>query len=79
MTTTKPKQEMPAHTHYDSRICFGILYFDTPAKANKAARIVQARGDTYNGGWFHGMACGRATQFDYVDPKLGKLYAVTEA
>jgi hypothetical protein len=24
------------------------------------------QGNTYNGGWFHGMACGRDTSFDYV-------------
>jgi hypothetical protein len=39
---------------------------------------VRERGETYNGGFFHGMACGRAHSFDYEDKELGKLFAVTE-
>jgi len=66
---------MPVKT--DSRICFGIQYFSTEADAEAFARIVLTRGDTYNGGFFHGMPCGRDKGFDYTDEKLGQLYAVT--
>lgn len=50
----------------DSRICFGIEFYDSEEKARYATLITQVQGNTYNGGWFHGMACGRDTSFDYV-------------
>lgn len=50
----------------DSRICFGIHFYDTEEKAYYATLITKVQGNTYNGGWFHGMACGRDTSFDYV-------------
>jgi hypothetical protein len=50
----------------DSRICFGIHFYDTEEKARYATLITQVQGNTYNGGWFHGMACGRDTSFDYI-------------
>ena len=62
---------------YDSRICFGIVYFATEKDADAYAAWVTAKGITYNGGFFHGMPCGRDTTWDHVDPKLGQLYAVT--
>jgi hypothetical protein len=61
----------------DSRICFAIAYYAREADAETAAKIVVARGETYNGGFFHGMCCGRDAGWDYVDPVHGKLYAVT--
>ncbi len=66
---SKPK---PVKT--DSRICFGISYFKTEADA-----LAFAKGGTgyYNGGFFHGEPCGRASSHDHVDPEHGKLYAVT--
>jgi hypothetical protein len=50
----------------DSRICFGIHFYDTEEKALYATLHTKMQGNTYNGGWFHGMACGRDTSFDYV-------------
>lgn len=70
----------PVPVKRDSRICFGIHYFATEADAKAAAAIVRKRGDTYNGGHFHGMPCGRDTGFDHVDRDTGeKVYAVTVA
>ena len=50
----------------DSRICFGIHFYDSEEKARYATLITQVQGNTYNGGWFHGMPCGRDTSFDYI-------------
>jgi hypothetical protein len=50
----------------DSRICFGIRFYDSEEKAGVATLITKMQGNTYNGGWFHGMPCGRDTSFDYV-------------
>lgn len=50
----------------DSRICFGIYFYDSEEKARIATLITQVEGNTYNGGFFHGMACGRDTSFDYI-------------
>lgn len=50
----------------DSRICFGIHFYDSEEKARYATLITKVQGNTYNGGWFHGMPCGRDTSFDYI-------------
>lgn len=64
----------------DSRICFGIEWFATEEEAEAFGEEVRKRGDRYNGGWFHGMACGRDYSFDHVDKETSKkLYAVTTA
>ena len=73
----KAKTTMPTRVKHDSRICFGIDYYATEADANAADKLVRKRGDTYNGGFYHGLACGRDTSFDHVDPTLGPLFAVT--
>ncbi len=63
----------------DSRICFGISYFATQEEAAEYADEVRRRGTTYNGGYFHGMPCGRSGQFDHKDRETGRmLYAVTD-
>lgn len=60
----------------DSRSCFGLEWYTTEAAAIKRAEQV----DFYpiNGGWLDGVACGRAKQFDYIDPEQEgrKLFAV---
>jgi hypothetical protein len=61
----------------ESRICFAIYYFKTKRDAVRYDAVVRKRGDTYNGGFFDGMACGRDERFDHKDPELGQLYAVT--
>ena len=64
---------------YDSRICFGIAFFETMEHADEYAAEVKRKGLTYNGGFFHGMPCGRDTTWDHVDKETGKqLYAVTD-
>lgn len=73
--TAAPSAPVPVKS--ESRICFGIMWFKTEADADAAAEQVRAKGYTYNGGWYHGMACGREPVWDYTDPVLGRLYAVT--
>ena len=70
--------QLPKPVKSDSRICFGIDYFYTEAEANAYDAFIRERGDTYNGGVYHGMDCGRDSRFDHVDAASGKkLYAVT--
>lgn len=69
---------LPKPVKFDSRICFAIAYFSSEKDADIYAAHVRKQGYTYNGGWFHGMACGRDKTWDHVDAKLGQLYAVTE-
>lgn len=69
---------VPVPVEHDSRTCFGINYFASEVDATEYAKIVTWRGDTYKGGFFDGMTCGRAPEFDYVK-KGKKLYAVTVA
>lgn len=69
---------VPTPVKRDSRICFSIAYFASEADAHKYHDEVRRRGITYNGGWFHGMPCGRDKTWDHEDPVLGKLYAVTD-
>lgn len=63
----------------DARTCFGVHFFDTKEKADAYDIYIFHRGDTYNGGWFHGMACRRDTRFDYINEAGVQLYAVTVA
>lgn len=72
------KKAAPVPVKQDGRICFGIDYYATEEDAQVAAAIVREQGRTYNGGYFHGMPCGREEHRDYVDPETGKkLFAVT--
>jgi len=76
--TTRPKyRPVPAPFKSQGRICFGINWYRTEAEAIEAGEIVRERGETYNGGYFHGMPCGRDKQWDYDDADAGRLYAVT--
>lgn len=69
---------LPQPIKRDSRTCFGILFFATEADADLYAAAVKAQGQTYNGGFLHGMACGRDRAFDHtVDGTT--YYAVTVA
>lgn len=74
MQATK-KKPVPVQT--DSRICFGLEWYATETDAKRAAKIIRDRGDTYNGGYFHGSPCGRETSFDYTDESGRKLFAVS--
>jgi len=62
--------------HKDVRTCFAIAYFTNEADA--LAHADETKGATYNGGMFHGMACGRDASWDYTDKRDGvKYYATT--
>lgn len=72
-----PAVQIPTPAKIESRICLGVAYFFTEEDAQTYAKMVHERGDTYNGGYFHGMSCGREPGRDYTDKALGRLYAVT--
>lgn len=80
-TRVKPAPQpypAPNVVKIDSRICFSIAFYASEDDANRAHEIGRQRGDTYNGGYFHGMACGRDKRWDHVDKDTGRqLYAVT--
>jgi hypothetical protein len=71
------KKKVPEPLEREQRICFGIAYFTSEKDAELYAADVKRRGCTYNGGYFDGMVCGRAPEFDY-ERSGRKLYAVTE-
>ena len=75
MAKKKNAAAIPVPVKTQGRICFGIAWFTSEADAKRYAEAHV--GDTYNGGFFHGMPCGRDKGFDYVDPQHGKLFAVT--
>ncbi len=62
----------------EGRAAFRIAWFATDADARAYGERVKLQGNRYNGGYFDGMPCGRDVTFDYDDPTLGRLYAVTE-
>lgn len=72
------KSVVPKPVLSAQRICFGISWFKTEEDAQKYHEEVQKDGRTYNGGFFHGMPCGRDTGFDFVHKEHGQLYAVTD-
>jgi hypothetical protein len=76
---TSIKSEFPNAIDHDSRICFGIVWFATEGEADAAHKFVRKRGDYYNGGYMHGMACGRDSSYDKRN-EAGEVtaYAVTK-
>lgn len=73
-------KKIPTPIRTESRICFGISYFATEEEADAFAEHVRERGDTYNGGWFHGMPCGRDRGFDRRNDEGERVeFAVTTA
>ena len=67
----------PKPDKYDSRICFGIAYFKSETDAETYAAHVRKLGITYNGGYYHGMPCGRETTWDHTVDGV-KFFAVTD-
>ena len=61
-----PKLKLSGPAKIDSRICFGIIFCSSEADAEKLAKRVEARGDTYNGGWQDGKRVGFGT-LKYAD------------
>ena len=51
-------------TDQESRICFGIIWFETEEEAIEYGQLMNALGVTYNGGFYHGMPCGRDSTWD---------------
>lgn len=74
----KKPHPVDARVEHESRICFGISWFRTEAEAREYAEYVREQGWTYNGGYFHGMPCGRAPSWDKDHPVHGRIYAVTD-
>lgn len=68
---------IPGCVEGESRCCFGIKWFDDEAKADAYAAEVRAEGRTYNGGWYHGLPCGRDKTWDRLVDGV-QLYAVTD-
>jgi hypothetical protein len=70
---------VPVPVKHETRICFSIAWFDSEKDAALYDKHVRKLGLTYNGGWFHGMSCGRDKTWDHVDKTTGrKLFAVTD-
>jgi hypothetical protein len=70
-----PKESIaPART--EQRICFGIMWFTSPKDAAIAHDAVRRQGRMVNGGFFDGMACGRAPEWDYEEDGV-QYFAVT--
>jgi len=61
----------------DKRISFGILYFATEADAAIAHDAVREEGRCFNGGYCHGMPCGRSKTWDQRNQYGEMTYAVT--
>jgi len=76
MTTTN----LPQPIATESRICFGLVWLATEADAEAWDQHVRATGQTYNGGLFDGMPCGRDSGFDRRDEAGNVIaYAVSVA
>lgn len=74
------RETLPSPVRSESRTAFGLLYFATEAEAEIYGEHVLQRGDTYNGGFYHGMACGRDRSFDHdavIEGQTVRLYAVS--
>lgn len=67
---------LPRPDEIDSRICLSIAFYKDEDTANTASEIVWANRDTYWGGMFHGMPCGRETARDFERDGV-KYHAVT--
>jgi hypothetical protein len=73
----RPGYPVPNAIHYSSRVSIGIAYFATEEEADAYAAKVREAGASYNGGWFHGSACGREPARDFVADGV-KYFAVTD-
>lgn len=76
-TKDKDGNNLPIPVMYEGRICFAIEWFNSEPEADVYARHVRNAGDTYNGGWFDGSACGREKRFDCDDGFGNTIFAVS--
>jgi len=74
--TWSPMPEVKAQAS-EARTCFAISWYTDEADAKKVADYVNLKGFTYNGGWYHGMECGREARFDFIGADGKLYYAVT--
>lgn len=70
-------KDTKGRSHYDVRICFGIAWYELESDADRAATETRKQGNCYNGGYYHGVACGRETGWDFTDKDEAKWYGVT--
>lgn len=70
---------LPIPVKSESRVCFGIKWFDSEADAVTFGEWVTGSGQRYNGGFYDGMLCGRDSAFDFTDADGRRLFAVTVA
>ena len=75
---TKQTARVPEAVKYRAGCAISIRWFATKEDADIIGAAVRASGATYNGGYYHGRLCGRDESFDYIDPVLGQIYAVTD-
>ena len=75
---SKQTARLPKEVKFRAGCAFSIRWFATEEDANIIGAAVRASGATYNGGYYHGRPCGRDKGFDYIDPVLGQIYAVTD-
>lgn len=61
----------------DGRICFGIVWFESEADAQRYGELNTKLGFTVNGGWYHGAPLNRAMAKRFDQKKDGEkpLYA----
>ena len=74
---TNPIAGAPMPISYEGRAAMSIAWYATEAEAQTAAAIVAARGSTYEGGRFDGMACGRSEGYDKKTNGVKVAFAVT--
>jgi hypothetical protein len=71
---------LPTPIDREGRFAFSIAFFATEDDANTYAAFIRERGDTYYGGYFDGMPCGRDAGRDRRDADGNvTAYAVTTA
>lgn len=74
----KRLSELKDQAKYDGRCALSIWWHTDEALADEHGKLVEKTGATYNGGWFHGMECGREKTRDYMADDGTMRYAVTE-
>mgnify|MGYP003151882282 FL=1 len=70
-------KDTKGRSHYDVRICFGIAWYELEEDADRAAALTKKQRNCYNGGYYHGVACGRETGWDFTDDDGAKWLGVT--
>lgn len=79
MANTSPPKASDYSSFYASeqRNCFGLAWFTDLTQAEAFGRVVEDAGIRVVGGFYDGMLCGRASQYDYTKDGV-KFYAVMD-